>query len=152
MSDGAKIVDLGAITVNWGGHDFSGFGQNQAFSIEPTSDRFTWVEGVDGSAARAATKSRLYTVKITLLQTSASNAFCSAIHEIDQVDSSGVAGSLPFIVKDANGTDLFFSPAMSVFKEPPMTRGNKVEDQEWEFRAPDGKLYLGGSKLIGLLP
>jgi hypothetical protein len=152
VTEALKGYNLKGQTVNWGTHDFDGFGENNAFSIEPVGDRFTFTEGVDGSAARAATGSRLFIVKINLLQTSASNAFCAGIHAADLLDDSGIAGVLPFIWKDKNGLDLFFSPTMSIIKPPTIVRSNKVESQEWEFRAADGKLFPAGATLLGLLP
>ena len=150
--EGLKGYALAGLTINWGGHDFEGFAADAALSIEPTSDRFTFTEGADGSAARAKTGSKLYTVKISLLQTSASNAFCAAILQADEIDDSGIAGVLPFIFKDKNGLDAFFSPAMSIIKPPPIVRSNKIENQEWEFRAADGKVFPAGANLLGILP
>lgn len=152
MAEGLKGYALSALTINWGGHDFEGFAEGAALSIEPTSDRFTVTEGADGSAARAATGSRLYTVKISLLQTSASNAFCAAIYQADELDDSGIAGVLPFVFKDKNGADFFMSPRMFITKPASIVRTNKIEPQEWEFRAADGKVFPAGATLLGLIP
>jgi hypothetical protein len=151
MSEGVKGTALAAITCNWGGHECSGFGEDGAFSIEPSGERFNVVEGVDGSVVRAHTGSSLWVVKIKLLQTSATNAFFTAIHLLDTVDSTGVAGALPFVVKDANGLDAFLSPAMWIQKPPTMERSNKPMTQEWEFRAADGKMFYGGNNLLGIV-
>ncbi len=152
MSEGLKGTALAAQTINWGGHDFEGFGDDPALTIEPVGDRFVFTEGADGSAVRAATGSKLFTVKINLLQTSSSNAFATAIHLADLLDPNGIAGVLPFIWKDSLGADLFFSPAMSIIKPTTVQRGNTVKSQEWEFRAAEGVLTAAGAGLLGLIP
>ena len=58
------------VTCALGNHIVSGFNDDSFITIEPAGDGTSYVVGADGEIARSIDPSRVYTVKIALLQNS----------------------------------------------------------------------------------
>ena len=136
-----KTFALLDTTIFFGSIIQGGFASGDAISVKKKSPSSVSAEGVDGTVARAKTGSKLYEIKIKVLQTSAMNAVLTAIYEIQE--ATGLL--LPFAYKDQNGADVFVSPEAWITDLPEMTRGNKINDQEWTIEAANGRLFLGGN-------
>lgn len=144
MSEGAKVFSLKntillVATVPIG--QIGGFADSDALEIEAKSDSFVSVEGVDGSVAYADTQSRLFLMKVKLLQTSAANLAMTGIYEAQQASKL----LFPVAYKDLSGVDVFVATSCVITKPPKINRGNKITSHEWALECADGKLFLGGN-------
>lgn len=117
-----------------------GFGEGSGIEITPKGPTWVSTEGVDGSAAWAYTGSKLFQVKIKLLQTAAANQQLQAIFSTQEETGA----LIPLVWKDTKGLDLFSSPSALIIQPPNVVRGSKIETQEWQIEASNGKLFLGG--------
>jgi hypothetical protein len=141
-SVGLRTFNLLNTTIAFGTL-LEGFGEGDAFEVEPTADSWVKVEGVDGSVARAYTGSKSFKGVLRLLQTSPCNAKLQAIYNTDTTVSGGLA--LPFLYKDHNGLDLFIAGSGWIMKPPKMARSNKIATTEWALDFGEGKLFHGGN-------
>ena len=58
------------VTCALGNHIMSGFADDSFITVEPAGDGTSYVSGADGEIARSIDPSKIYTVKIALLQAS----------------------------------------------------------------------------------
>ena len=75
-----KIV-MGAIAL-------SGLAEDTFVTVAEIGEGITSVSGVDGEVARAMSRDSRLRITVTLLQTSASNAHLSALHQADMGSGS----------------------------------------------------------------
>ncbi len=146
MSESGKTFNLKGCTIGYV-VPLSGFGEGSAIEIEPVGDSFVTVTGVDGSMAFSYTAEKAFKMMIKLLSTSLANAVLSAAYmaDITALDLGKGGIVLPFVFKDNNGVDTFFSPKARIIKPPKIVRGSKVETQEWNLVGADGRIFLGGN-------
>ncbi len=140
-----KTYALSACIITYGYVPLSGFGQNEAWAPEPIGERFTSVDGVDGSYAMSYTGARRWKVMISLLQTSEHNATLTGFHEADLISAEKGGGGIvfPLAFKDPNGLDLFLAAEARIMTPPSWKRSNKIEDQSWVLETGAAKCYLG---------
>ncbi len=130
--------------VALGGVPLDGFGQSEAISIVPFGPKFTSVEGVDGSKARAYTGSKSFKITITLLPGSKANKYLTAAMVADEAACEAGTGGvvLPFMWK-GNNLDLFIAAECWVIQAPDAKSANTVQDRVWQLETGPGKLFLG---------
>lgn len=141
------IYSLSACSFLWGGVPATQYGEGGFVEVSPKDDTFTVHTGVGGESIRAYTGSKVFEVKLTLLQTSPYNDYISALYNADVLASDlgqGGAGVLPFGLVDLQSTTLAFSPQMFVTKPSPIKRTDKPSDCEWTFIALNTKIFVGG--------
>lgn len=146
MSEPLKVWDLGELTCNFLGIPIeSGFGEGNAVTIEKQKDDFVIKEGADGSIVRSKTYSKLYMVKIVVLQTAAANALLSAIRQLDIIASNG-AGIGPILIRDRQGLDVFTGTEAFIMGPPKtVTYAQLAGDREWVIAVGDGEQFVGGA-------
>jgi hypothetical protein len=141
LPDFPRSYSLANLVLFFGGLIPGGFGEGDAFTIEPVSPSWLATEGVDGSVAFSDTGSRLYMVKINLLQTSPMNSAMSAIYNVQALTKL----ALPVAFKDTLGADKFKADAGVIQQMPNVARGSKASSQEWPILAAGCDLFLGGN-------
>jgi len=119
-----------------------GFGEGDAIAIEPMGDRWVSTVGTSGDRLRVDTGEKGYTIKVSLLQSSASNAILTAAFIADTETPGGIL--LPFMFKDPNANDLFFSPKSYIVALPAIARSNKGSSHIWTIHALEGIAFYGG--------
>lgn len=140
-----KIYDLDQVTIDFAGVKLnSGFSPDGAVKITPWGDKFSRVEGTDGSVTRSKTNSKGASVEITLMQTAEANAKLSTIHNTDLKASNG-AGVAPFMVRDRQGKSLFLSPHAWIVAPPEAEYTNEAKARVWKFDAADCEHFDGGN-------
>ena len=77
----------------------SGYADGEFFSCDQPKESFIIVEGTDGTVARSKTNTRVLEMAVTLLQTSASNAYLSGLLINDENNPNG-AGIGSFVLQD----------------------------------------------------
>lgn len=124
------------VTCSFGNHIVSGFSDDSFIVIEHAGDGTSYVVGADGEIARSIDPSSLYTVKVSLLQTSRTNIFLQKMYEKDKAEGTGV---FPINVNDLLGIEKFVGSAAWVSKPATWTRGKTQEAREWEIVVGEGQ-------------
>lgn len=88
------------ITLALGNHIASGFADDSFIVIEPAGDGNSYVAGADGEVCVSVDPSSIYTVKVSVLQNSKTNAYCKKMYE--KMKKNG-KGFFPVTVKDLVG-------------------------------------------------
>ncbi len=130
--------------ISMGGVRIQGFADGEFMNIKPSRPKFERVVGVDGEVARGRNSDRTVEIKITLLQTSASNLFLSALLQTD-MDAPNGAGVVPFLGQDISGNSIVTADQAWVvdFAELSYDRGPKTT--EWTIHTGMAIYVAGGN-------
>ena len=123
------------VTCALGNHIVTGFADDSMISVEYNGDGTSHVQGADGEIVRSIDPSTVYSVKITLQQTSETNEFLQRQYEEDKAYGSGMFN---IIIKDLWGGDQFTAPNAWVVKPASFVRGKTQQNKEWELMCADG--------------
>lgn len=135
-----KTYNARQVTISLGTHAVTGYADDSFVSIEKLGDGITATSGCDGEVARAVDPNECYSVKLTLLQTSATNAFLQSSHDNDKLTGEGL---FPILVKDLKGGLLFSADSAWVKKAPTRTYGKSTNNREWEIETGPATLTEG---------
>lgn len=124
------------VTCALGNHIVTGFADDSFITIEPAGDGTSYVIGADGEVARSIDPSRVYTIKISLLQNSRSNEYLQKIYEKDVKDGDG---TFSVNINDLLGKQKFTSGIAWVTKPASWSRGKQQGNREWEIVAAEGE-------------
>lgn len=124
------------VTVSLGVHIVSGFADDSFVSIESAGDGTSYVVGADGEIARSIDPSKVFTVKLSLLQNSATNAYLQKMYDKDQQDGSGV---FSMNINDILGEEKFVGSVAWVTKPAAWARGKAQGNREWELVVGEGE-------------
>jgi hypothetical protein len=142
MSEGLKTYDPTLVTISFGAVPLVGFADGTFISASRTEDSFTHKVGADGSGARSKTANKSGLVTVTLLQTSSSNDYLSALNVADELSNAGV---LPLLIKDAGGTSLLFAAEAYIVKPPDYENAKEILDRAWQFMCNSLDFFVGGN-------
>lgn len=137
MSSKVKTYNPKEVTIACGSHIVTGIADDSFVSIEANGDGITKKVGCDGEIVRAVSPDNTFKVKITLLQTSDSNAFFSNMADVDRDTGNGM---FPVLIKDLKGGLVFSTDAAWVTKKAAVTRGKADNNREWEIDTGDATL------------
>jgi len=126
------------VTMAFGPHIVTGYADDSFISIDAAGDNVTKKVGCDGEISRSVLPDDTSIVKISLLQSSATNAFLQK--KVNQDRKTG-DGMFPILIKDLKGGMLFSSDAAWVLKSASRTYGKESSNREWE-------IHTGSSDLI----
>lgn len=135
-----KTYNSRLVTVALGTHSVSGFADDSFIAIEAVGDGVSSKSGCDGEVARAIDPNEQYSVKITLLQTSNTNAFLQAMYNTDKANGDG---TFPILIKDLKGNYVFSADAAWVTKPAGKTFGKETNNREWELQTGQATLNEG---------
>lgn len=135
-----KTYNSRLVTVALGTHAVSGFADDSFISIEAVGDGVSSKSGCDGEVARAVDPNEQYTVKLTLLQTSVTNAFLQAMYNADKTNGDGM---FPILIKDLKGNFVFSADSAWVVKPAGRTYGKETNNREWELTTGPATLNEG---------
>ncbi len=121
-----------------------GYADGAGIEIEPMAADFTSVVGADGDVTRSKTGDRRATIRITLMQSSESNALLSALNNIDKNASNG-AGVGPMLIKDNNGSSLYAAEKSWIAKPPTVVFSPKGEARQWTIECAHLQRFDGGN-------
>lgn len=124
------------VTLAMGRHIASGFADDSFITIEPAGDGTSHVVGCDGEIARSIDPSSVYTVKIALLQASATNSYLQKMYDKDKKDGSG---TFPININDILGKEKFVGAVAWVTKPASWVRGKAQNNREWEIVVGEGE-------------
>lgn len=134
MAD-VKTYSPDKVTLAFGSHIITGFAEDSFIVITPVGEGTQEVRGADGEIARTVNLDKRYTVKLTLLQTSDSNAYLQKRYDKDQKDGDAIDS---ITMKDLLGKDKFFGDKAWVVKPAEKKKSKAQENIEWEIRVAEG--------------
>lgn len=141
----AKVYDSNQVSmVMLGIPVLGGFADGEFCTIEQAEQDFMAVVGTDGEVTRSKSNNRMATIKIKLMQSSATNAAFSAINNLD-VSTGGGAGVGPMLIADLQGTSLYAASKCWISKPPDVSFDRTATSREWEFTCADLKRLDGGN-------
>ncbi len=123
------------VTCALGRHIASGFADDSFITIEPASDGTSYVIGADGEMARSVDPSRVYTLKLSLLQASVTNKYLQKMYDKDKKDGSG---TFHINIHDILGKEKFVGSVAWVAKQASWSRGKTQNNREWELVVGEG--------------
>ncbi len=126
----------------FGGIELKGFSESSMIEAEPLGDGMKSVVGCDGETARSLDPNQNWKVTVTLMATSKSNDYLSAIHVADRNTGKGI---LPMLFKDLSGRTTFFASQAWITKMPSITREKEVKETEWVFETGPADVFVGGN-------
>lgn len=124
------------VTCAFGRHIVTGFADDSFITIEPVGDGTAHVIGADGEIARSIDPTRVYTLKLVLLQASETNTYLQRMHDKDQKDGTGM---FSVNVNDILGNQKFVGALAWIAKPASWTRGKVQSNREWEITVADGE-------------
>ncbi len=122
----------------------SGFGPDTMIELSEDGPRFTTVVGVDGDVTRTKVRGVLGKIKVSLMQSSQSNAVLSGIHALD-TKTPGGAGVGPFLFRDRNGVSVFAAEKCWIDGMPTAGKGKAAGTNVWSFTCTNYEYFEGGS-------
>lgn len=141
-SDQYRLMIAGAPISNGAGA--SGYGDGEFLKVSQSNESFIVVEGTDGTVARSKRNTRLIDIELTLLQTSASNAFLSMLLALDVNQPNG-AGIGSFVLEDLQGTTLILCTRAWLQKPADVTLDRGATARKWPLKGLWSVFLVGGS-------
>lgn len=141
MADNTRVTTYSpkSIKMEIDKHIVQGFSEDSFVSIELQGDGTSFAVGADGEVVRAISASEVYTVKIKLLQGSATNTFLQEMYDKDRADSTMGSGIFGLSITDPLGNEKFTGGSCWIAKPASWARGKEQTDREWEITVADGK-------------
>jgi hypothetical protein len=120
--------------------------QGTFLSVAPDEAEFGATQALDGHVARWRRRNSLWTVELTLLQTSSHHQQLSALHAAD-VGSFGGAGIGSFLVYDTRGATKLVGKQCWIEQSPEAEWGPEVAEWTWTFKVVSGAaaMIFGGN-------
>jgi hypothetical protein len=134
-----KTYDPKKVLISLGSHSVSGYSDGTFVSIEPNGDGITKKVGCDGEIVRSIDPDQSATVTLTVLQTSATVAFCQQMYNRDRTTGEG---TFPILIKDMKGGLIFAAQEAWVVNAP--TREFAKEDSDREIEIACGEATWEG--------
>lgn len=132
-----KTYNPKEVTAAFGSHIVTGYADDSFITIDPNADGVTKKVGCDGEIVRSVSPDDTYIVKISVLQTSATNSFLQGCVARDRKTGDG---TFPIIIKDLKG-GLVFSTDVAWCKGPASRGyGKEAGNREWEIHTGSGYL------------
>lgn len=140
-----RTYDPKLIAVTWGGVIFTGFAEGVFLNITRSKGNlFDKSTGADGTVDRVNKNAKDFTITVTLKQTSLTNDALSALM---LADVNFNTGKFPFVVKDLNGTETFFSAYAWISKDPDDEYSDALGNRAWIFDTGVATKFTGGNIL-----
>jgi hypothetical protein len=129
-SEFVGTYDPKMVIITYGGVPISGYADGTFVDIAPEGETFTRKTGADGEAVRSRSWKNCFDVTITLLQSSLSNQYLSAMNQLDRATNKNL---LPLTITDLQGGTLCFWPQAWVEIPSSWGYGTEVTDRAWVF-------------------
>lgn len=132
-----KTYNCKEVTIALGSHLVTGYADDSFITIDPNGDGVTKKVGCDGEIVRSISLDDTYIVKLSVLQTSATNSFLQERYAQDRQTGEGM---FPILIKDLKGGMLFSSDAAWPAKPASRGYGKESNNREWELHTGSGVL------------
>lgn len=125
------------ITIALGNHIVTGYADDSFVTIDPNGGGITKKVGCDGEVVRSIDPDDTYVVKISLLQSSATNSWLQNMNNMDKKTGDGM---FPILIKDLKGEMVFSAEDAWAVKPASRGYGKESGNREWEIHTGDGTL------------
>lgn len=131
------------VNFTFGGVPISGFEEGSFITITKVEDNWSAKSGINGDAIRVLKTNFLYTVEVTLMFTSDSNDYLSALTTADaNIPGTGLVS---ISINNGLGRDLFASDQAWVIKPADTTYSDAADPKTWTIMAYNPGYFVGGS-------
>lgn len=130
------------VLVDWGGHIVTGTMKGSFVEAARNSQSISLTIGSDGEGARMGSADKSGTVKVTLMQTSASNDVFSSRQQTDEMSRTG---GYPLMVKDLLGRTVISASNAWLQKAADATFSDEIEGREWTLETHNLQMNLAGN-------
>ncbi len=137
---GVKTYNSRQVTIVCGSHIVSGLADDSFVEIDPVGDGVSARAGCDGEVARAVDPNEMYAIKLSLLQTSESNAWFQSQFNADKDNGDGV---FPIEIDDLKGNFQFQAESAWIVKTPARGYGKDTNNREWQIQTGPATLSEG---------
>lgn len=132
-----KTYNPKEVIVTLGTHIVTGYADDSFVTIDPNGDGVTKKVGCDGEIVRSISPDDTFIIKLSVLQTSDTNAFLQQKLALDRKTGDGM---FPVLVKDLKGGMVFSSDAAWPIKAASRGFGKEAGNREWELHTGAGEL------------
>lgn len=130
----------------WKGHEVRGYADGVHIKTERNEDSASLKVGARGDMIRQKKRNRSGMVTVTLLRSSPSNSYFSAVLIADEAEDAAVdAGVGALFLKDLNGTTIAEAAEAWIRKPSDDEVGDEAENREWIIECAALKFAPGGS-------
>ena len=147
MANGLQNYDPQAVVLVVGGQQIVGFAEGSMIECSRNSDGWTEQVGAQGDVVRNKSADKTGTIKITLQQTSPSNAILQALQALDDENGTGTAEAQ---ITDSTTPDaLVHCENAWVKKLADFKRGKESGDVEWTMATNSLQIKHAGAPYVG---
>lgn len=133
--------DPSKVSVIVGSQPVTGYADGDFVSVERSEESFSLLVGADGETTRAKNANKSGKIKITLMASSASNDYLSALQAADEL---GGNSPFPILIKDNSGKSLYTAATAWISKPASGTFGKEAGKREWEIATDELICFAGG--------
>jgi hypothetical protein len=120
--------------INWAGIDMTGFAPDTYITVSRNSPNSNSSVGADGSVGLTKVADKTGTVEVTLMQTSATHRYLSAVQAAQDVDDANlVRGNMSII--DPSGGFICIAQGVHIMQPPEVSLGSDQNPKTWTFFA-----------------
>lgn len=131
-----KTYNPKKVTCSFGRHIVTGYADDSMITIDFASDGTSYVVGADGEIVRSIDPAEIYTLKLSVQQTSSTNEYLQRMFDKDRVDGTGI---FPVNINDLLGKEKFVGEVAWVTKPASWVRGKTQNNREWEIAVNKGQ-------------
>lgn len=123
-------------------YDVKDFSEDSMININKDTDYFSTNVGAAGGVERTHIPNDVYTLEISLSQTSPTNTILSSMASIDQLSRLVV---FPIFAKDSSGSSLFLATSCWIESPPDVPYSSSLEDRVWRIKCSEMVFNVGGN-------
>lgn len=131
-----KTYNPKKVTCSLGRHIVSGYADDSMITVEFAGDGTSYVAGADGEIVRSIDPTEIYTLKLSVQQTSSTNAYLQKMFDRDRKDGTG---TFSININDLLGREKFTGDVAWVTKPASFVRGKTQNNREWEIVVSKGQ-------------
>lgn len=135
-----RSYDPKSVSIMVGTHIVSEYEDGTFINVERNNDTWAIKKGASGETARAKSNDRSGRITITLMATSPSNDFLSALAITDEQTNAGV---VPVLIREVGGTTLVEATESWIVRPSPFERSKTVGATTWIIESGDILMNIG---------
>jgi len=140
-----KTYNLAEVAISINGIEMTGFGENDAITVEYAEQAWQTVVGADGEVTRSRTNNELARATLTLMQTAVANAALQAAVFADKEFGTNI---FAFSLEDLQRSEVLFGSDCYIEQSPTKAFNKAAAERVWVIVIP----VLNESPLSGFDP
>jgi hypothetical protein len=137
-----KTYDPSQVSVIVGGQTLEGYAPDTFVEVSRDNDMWEKTTGCDGITARSKKNDKTGKIVVTLMHTSPSNDYLSALALADELSNTGL---VPSGVEDHMGNTVCFALESWVAKPADVSFGSGIGTRQWTIMTGDMDMTVGGA-------